>query len=1051
LKDSFETEDFNFIQDIDRTDYKDDHVFERKKKRNPDDFYHEIEDDDEYEDVDDYRDDDYDYSDRDYDDYDEDYRRPAGRSRSKSSGTRPARRKAVAPRRTRAAVRPAKPRKKSQESFFSKIADSIENMNTVDHILVLTGVIVLFIAIVTGVYYAGVKMTGDQIEEFETIGNNLNEVSAMGESTLLAVTENYVARLDEMEMYGDGSMESEDTNPDELVEKKEAESGPDTITLNLTSVEKDLKIKFVNKKNGKLIKNIAFKVEVKTPSGSTETYTNDDKDGIIYKKDVTPGEYAVSLVDIDEIKEFEYSTSPVTVTVKDHIEYKKVDVAAEVKTEAEVNVAKEDTTKKEAESAPVVKDTVDWVESTKTATGNDGEDANDGTNSYVKVDKADIPDPATTADAGIMPFGLRYGGAFAYFAVTGGDDSCEHTFGEWQTTKEATCTEKGEKERLCSKCEAKDTESISKKDHEWGEFDDNGVAKCKNCGEEKTDSSKAKHTHDYQKDKTVEPTCTEKGYTVYKCKNSGCDEPEIKKDEKEAKGHTKATKKENGKEIEYCTVCNEVISENELQASIEGLEISGRSTFKVGDTETITAKAKGSDLKDNSISFTEKSNGGVVKVESNSGSTLKLKGLKPGTAVFALKYDDGKTSKSDEIKITVEDTQALSISVNYQTLPIPVGEKGYIKVTVSGGRPSYTYEFKADQADYLKLYSEKETTSDTSFELKIKRLDNENNKNDAKTVTVTVKVTDADGKSQNTSVKITKADPASDKTTKLKDKDGNQLYVKDDDTDQIREAVLADYYKYKRFFKKNTNVTYSYTGWQTIDEKTYFFDKKGKKVTGDQVIKGVKYSFDSDGVLKSTGGVGGAGVGIDVSKWNGSVNWDKVKANGVQYAIVRLGYRGSSTGALIQDPKFKSNLSGAKNAGLKVGVYFFTQAVNEVEAVEEASMVLNLLGGTGLNYPVYLDVESSGGRGDSLDKATRTKVINAFCKTIQNGGYKAGVYANKTWLESKISTGSLNTGSVWLAQYAEKPTYGGKYTMWQYTSKGQINGISGYVDMNIAY
>ena len=189
-----------------------------------------------------------------------------------------------------------------------------------------------------------------------------------------------------------------------------------------------------------------------------------------------------------------------------------------------------------------------------------------------------------------------------------------------------------------------------------------------------------------------------------------------------------------------------------------------------------------------------------------------------------------------------------------------------------------------------------------------------------------------------------------------------------------------------------------------------------------------------------------------MSKWNGSIDWNAVKNSGVSYVIIRCGYRGSSTGALIEDPKFKSNIQGAKAAGLKVGVYFFSQAVNEVEAVEEASMALSLVKGYGLNYPIFLDVESSGGRGDGIGTDTRTAVCKAFCQTVQNSGYSAGIYANKTWFSSYINTSSLTGYKIWLAQYASAPSYTAtRYDMWQYSSKGKVSGISGNVDMNISY
>lgn len=297
-------------------------------------------------------------------------------------------------------------------------------------------------------------------------------------------------------------------------------------------------------------------------------------------------------------------------------------------------------------------------------------------------------------------------------------------------------------------------------------------------------------------------------------------------------------------------------------------------------------------------------------------------------------------------------------------------------------------------------------------------------------------------------ITVKKKEKKVDGSAKLKDKDGNQMYYKDA-SGEYREATYDDYNKRDAFYKKGTQITeYKYTGWQTIDGYVYFFDKDGNYVTGEQVIQGAKYTFGSDGRLSSGSGT----MGIDVSKHNGNIDWNAVKNSGVSYVIIRCGYRGSSTGALVEDPKFRSNIKGAKAAGLKVGVYFFSQAVNEVEAVEEASMALSLISGYGLNYPVFLDVEGSGGRADSISRDMRTAVCKAFCATIQNSGYSAGVYANKTWLNEKINAGGLTAYKIWLAQYAAAPTYTTtRYDMWQYSSKGRISGISTNVDMNISY
>lgn len=194
-------------------------------------------------------------------------------------------------------------------------------------------------------------------------------------------------------------------------------------------------------------------------------------------------------------------------------------------------------------------------------------------------------------------------------------------------------------------------------------------------------------------------------------------------------------------------------------------------------------------------------------------------------------------------------------------------------------------------------------------------------------------------------------------------------------------------------------------------------------------------------------------VGVDVSRYNQEIDWEKVAAEGIEYAIIRCGYRGSSSGSLVEDPLFRTNIEGAKKAGLKVGVYFFSQAITEREAVEEASMVEALCKYYTLDLPVYLDSESAGGAGraDALSTKERTDICKAFCKTIENAGHSAGVYASKNWLNTKLYADELEIYSIWMAQYSEEPTYQGSYQIWQYTSKGTVDGIPTKVDLNIRY
>lgn len=193
--------------------------------------------------------------------------------------------------------------------------------------------------------------------------------------------------------------------------------------------------------------------------------------------------------------------------------------------------------------------------------------------------------------------------------------------------------------------------------------------------------------------------------------------------------------------------------------------------------------------------------------------------------------------------------------------------------------------------------------------------------------------------------------------------------------------------------------------------------------------------------------------GIDVSKWNKEIDWESVKAAGVDFVIIRCGYRGSKTGALVEDPYFKKNVEGAEAAGLKVGIYFFTQATTEIEAVEEASMALMLCRNYKLALPIFIDTEGAGGNGraDGLGVETRTAVCEAFCRTIDNSGFNAGVYASKNWFTNNLSTENLSDYTIWLAQYSRAATYDGRYDLWQYTSAGTIDGIETRVDLNMCY
>lgn len=194
-------------------------------------------------------------------------------------------------------------------------------------------------------------------------------------------------------------------------------------------------------------------------------------------------------------------------------------------------------------------------------------------------------------------------------------------------------------------------------------------------------------------------------------------------------------------------------------------------------------------------------------------------------------------------------------------------------------------------------------------------------------------------------------------------------------------------------------------------------------------------------------------IGIDVSRYNKEIDWEKVADDGIEYAIIRCGYRGSSSGSLVLDSYFKDNCLGAIKAGIPIGVYFFSQAVNETEAIEEASMVIEECKLYKIDLPVFIDSESAGGRGraDNLSKDDRTAVTKAFCETITNSGYEAGVYASRNWWNKRLDADKLTAYHAWLAEYTDEPEYDGYYDYWQYTSKGTVKGIETRVDLNVRY
>ena len=187
--------------------------------------------------------------------------------------------------------------------------------------------------------------------------------------------------------------------------------------------------------------------------------------------------------------------------------------------------------------------------------------------------------------------------------------------------------------------------------------------------------------------------------------------------------------------------------------------------------------------------------------------------------------------------------------------------------------------------------------------------------------------------------------------------------------------------------------------------------------------------------------------GIDVSKWQGEVDWNKVKNSGVQFAILRIGYGMYEN---QKDSQFEKNYAGCKKNNIPVGVYLYSYALNAEEAKKEAEVVLKWLNGREINLPVYYDIEDK--TQQTLGKETLTNMCTSFCEEIEKAGYWAGVYANKYWFTDLLNNEEISSRfTCWVAQYNSVNTYAGKYDMWQYTSSGSTAGIDGNVDLNILY
>lgn len=244
-------------------------------------------------------------------------------------------------------------------------------------------------------------------------------------------------------------------------------------------------------------------------------------------------------------------------------------------------------------------------------------------------------------------------------------------------------------------------------------------------------------------------------------------------------------------------------------------------------------------------------------------------------------------------------------------------------------------------------------------------------------------------------------------------------------------------------------------------DKIAVTDKKGNKKYYEILSKVDKHEYDLDKNLTKENGVltykddkRESLKGIDLSKYNGQVDFVKLKELGVDFAMLRLGSRGYGTGQISLDEKFVEYAQNAALNNISLGVYFFSQAITEAEAIEEANYVVGAIANYNIKYPIAIDIEEieeDEARTDKLTSKERTAIVKAFCDSVRGYGYKPAVYAKRDMLIAGLNIEELTGVDIWLADNKIPTDFPYKFTLWQYTENGKIDGITGDVDMDISF
>ena len=281
-----------------------------------------------------------------------------------------------------------------------------------------------------------------------------------------------------------------------------------------------------------------------------------------------------------------------------------------------------------------------------------------------------------------------------------------------------------------------------------------------------------------------------------------------------------------------------------------------------------------------------------------------------------------------------------------------------------------------------------------------------------------------------------------------------RIYNSDDYTGEVIQRAQWIVKNGKKYFSNASGELYK-NQFISFGNTYYYMGADGAVVVGSFYYNGESYTSNQEGIVNELNGPPGSRVlGIDVSYAQGAIDWNRVMKAGIKFAIIRAAFRGYGTGRIVEDEWFERNIKGATAAGIKVGVYFFSQAVNEKEGAEEADYIVNQIRNYKVTLPVVIDTEyvsDSRARGNLISKEIRTAAVKAFCERSLQRGYTPMIYASTSWLNNQLDMRKLSAYKVWVAQYYSRVTYNGKYQCWQYSNSGSVDGISNRVDMNYWY